>query len=251
MASLGDLQQCSKATLKPTLWVIEQDLTMVSYFPLISAAVSVVFLILLAFQYIRRRKNHQLLWTIAVALFALSSLLAFLSETNGWTVPMYQLYYFTLSPMVAFMGTGTLYLLRDKQWGRYFLIYTLVLSAVFFILIFTSAVDTTLLSTYNPPSEIGSAAMPSYPKLLSPLLSIPGGLIIIFGAFYSFWLDKSRKYALLISLGGIIQLLSGVRARFGGDPTYFFALTTAGVLFLFIGFLLSSEYVRKRKEGTS
>ena len=222
---------------------------MVSYFPLISALISLVFLSLLALQYVRRRKKHQILWTVAVALFALSSLLAFISETNGWTLPAYQLYYFTLSPMVAFMGAGTLYLLADKPWGKYFLAYTLILSAIFFTLIFTSTVDTAVLTTYNPPSEIGSAAMPNTPRLLSPLLSIPGGLIIIIGAFYSFWLDRSRKYTLLISLGGIIHLLSGLRARFGGDPTYFFALTTAGVLLLFIGFLLSSEYVRKRKPG--
>lgn len=208
-------------------------------------------MILLAFQYVRRRKKHQLLWTVALALFALSSLLAFMSETNGWNVPAYQLYYFTISPMVAFMGTGTLYLLHDKPWGKYFLVYTLVLSAVFLVLILTSAIDRTLLNTYSPPSEIGSAAMPSNPKLMSPLLSVPGGLVLIGGAFYSFWLDKSRKYALLIALGGIVQLLSGLRARFGGDPTYFFALTTAGVLLLFVGFLLSSDYIRKRKEGTS
>ena len=222
---------------------------MVSYFPLISAVVSLVFFVLLALQYVRRRKKHQLLWTVAVALFAVSSSLASVSETNGWTLPAYQLYYFTLSPMVAFMGTGTLYLFADKPWGKYFLAYTLVLSAIFFILIFTSTVDTTVLTSYEPPSEIGSAAMPSTPRLLSPLLSIPGGLIIIVGAFCSFWVDRSRKYTLLISLGGIIHLLSGLRARFGEDPTYFFALTTAGVLLLFIGFLLSSEYVRKRKPG--
>jgi hypothetical protein len=220
---------------------------MVSYFPLISATISFVFLILLVFQYVKRRKKHQLMWTVAVALFALSSLLAFISETSGWTVPAYQLYYFTLSPMVAFMGMGTLYLLQDKPWGKYFLIYTLTMSAIFLILILTSTIDTTLLSTYSPPSEIGSAAIASTPKLLSPLLSVPGGLLIIGGALYSFWLDRSRKYTLLIALGGIIHLLSGLRARFGGDPTYFFALTTAGVLLLFIGFLLSSEYIRKKK----
>ena len=226
---------------------------MVSYFPLISSVISAVFTLLLGVQYIRRRKKHQLVWTIAAALFTLSSTLAFLSETNGWNVFMYQVYYFSVSPMVAFMGVGTLNLLVDKPWGKYFLVYTLILSSVFLVLVFTAEVNTIQLASFSPPSDsppsdIGSAAMSSNAKMVSPLLSVPGGLVLIGGALYSFWLDKSRKYNLLIALGGITHLLSGLRARFGGDPTYFFILTTIGVFLLFVGFLLSSEYIRKREK---
>jgi len=218
---------------------------MVSYFPLISAFISAIFMILLAAQYVRRRRRHQLVWTVALLMFTLTSLLAFWSEMYGWNPLMYQVYYFLLSPMVALMGVGTLYLLADKSWSKYFLAYTLIISLAFLILISTAPLDTAQLTTYTPPSEIGSAAMPSYVRTVSPLLSIPGGLVLIIGALYSFWLDKSRRYNLLIAVGGIIQLLSGLRARFGGDPTYFFVFTTIGVLLLFLGFLLSSEYVRK------
>lgn len=184
------------------------------------------------------------MWIVAVAMFTSSSLLAFMSETSGWSTITYQVYYFSLSPMVAFMGVGTLYLLADKSWAKYFLTYTIILSLSFLILIFTTPIDTVQLTTFSPPSEIGSTAISGYPKLLSPLLSIPGGLVLIGGALYGFWIDRSRKYTLLIGIGGIIQLASGFRARFGGDPTYFFLFTTVGVLFLFLGFLLSSEYVK-------
>jgi len=227
---------------------------MVSYFPLISSAISAIFMILLVVQYIRRRKKHHLVWAVALAMFTLSSLLAFLSETNGWTLLTYRVYYFIVSPMVALMGVGTLYLLAHKPWGKYFLVYTLILSVVFFALVFSAQVDMAILTEYSPPSEkvpseIGSAAIKSSEaRLVSPLLSVPGGLVLIGGALYSFWLDRSRKYSLLIALGGIVQLLSGLRARFGGDPAYFFIFTTVGVLLLFMGFLLSSEYVRKREE---
>lgn len=186
------------------------------------------------------------MWVIAVAMFTSSSLLAFLSETSGWSSIMYQVYYFSLSPMVAFMGVGTLYLLADRPWAKYFFAYTLILSSLFLVSILTAPIDTVQLTTFSPPSEIGSTAISGYPKLLSPLLSIPGGLVLIGGALYSFWLDKSRKYNLLIGIGGIIHLVSGFRARFGGDPAYFFLFTTVGVLLLFLGFLLSSEYIRKR-----
>lgn len=184
-------------------------------------------------------------------MFFLTSSLAFLSEvpTIGWNVTMYQFYYFLTAPMVALMGVGTLYLLTHKPWGKYFLAYTLILSAVFFVLVFTAPVDTTFF-TQGVPSEIGSSAIPrdSHVRIVSPLLNIPGGIVLIVGALYSFWLDRSRKYSLLIALGGIFNLLGGLRSRFLQDPTYFFVFTTMGVLLLFLGFLLSSEYVKKREK---
>jgi len=226
---------------------------MVSYFPLISGIISAVFMILLGVQYIRRRKKHQLVWTIALLLFTLTSLLAFVSEMNGWTVPMYQLYYFTVSPPVALMGTGTLYLLVDKPWGKYFLIYTIIMSALFLALILAASVDTTQFVLYSPtgtysPSDIGSKAMPSTARTVSILLNAPGGLLLIIGALYSFWLDKSKKYSLLIGLGGIINFISGSLSTAGTYRTYFFVFTTVGILLLFLGFLLSSEYVKKREK---
>ena len=220
---------------------------MVSYFPLISSVISAVFTILLGVQYIRRRKKHQLMWTIALAMFTLSTALAFLSEINGWTVLTYQVYYFSVSPMVAFMGAGTLYLLAHKPWGKYFLAYTLIVSMVFLVLVFTSTVDTAQLTAYSPPSDIGGQPMPSNVRLVSPLLSVPGGLLLIIGPIYSFYLDKSRKYNLLIALGGAFQFFSGLKERFG-NPAYFFIFTTVGVLLLFLGFLLSSEHIRKREK---
>lgn len=220
---------------------------MVSYFPLISSIISGVFMALLAGQYIRRKKKHQLMWTIALAMFTLSTFLAFLSEMNGWTVLTYQVYYFSVSPMVAFMGAGTLYLLAHKPWGKYFLVYTLIISGVFLVLVFTAPVDTVQLASFSPHSDIGGQPMPSNVRLISPLLSVPGGLLLIIGALYSFWLDRSRKYNLLIALGGIFQFFSGLKERLG-NSTYFFVLTTIGVLFLFVGFLLSSEYVKRAKK---
>jgi len=220
---------------------------MVSYFPLISGIISAVFTILLAVQYVRRRKKHQLIWTISLALFTLSFTLAFVSETNGWTPLLYQIYYFVVSPMVALLGVGTLYLLTHKPWGKYFLAYTLVLSAAFLVLVFTATVNTTELSTFSPPSEIGGRAIPSNVRLLSPLFSATGGLVLIGGALYSFWLDRSRKYNLLIALGGIIYVLSGAGERLGFSA-YFFVFSTAGILLLFFGFLLSSEYIKKREK---
>jgi hypothetical protein len=67
---------------------------------------------------------------------------------------------------------------------------------------------------------------------------------LIIGALYSFWLDRSRGYVLLIALGGIIYSLSGSMARLG-ELTYVSIFQTVGIVLLFIGFLLSTEHIRK------
>jgi len=226
---------------------------MASYFPLVTAIISALFTVLLLVQYARRRKKHQIIWPVALALFTVTGTLAFVSEMNGWTVPMYQMYYFTVSPPVALMGAGTLYLLADKPWGKYFLIYTIILSALFLALILTASPDTAQLAAYSPsgtysPSDIGSKAMPTTARTVSILLNAPGGLLLIIGALYSFWLDKSKKYSLLIGLGGVINFVGGSLSTAGTYRTYFFVFTTAGILLLFLGFLLSSEYIKKRDQ---
>lgn len=220
---------------------------MINYFPLVSGIISAVFTILLATQYIRRRRTHQLIWTIALALFTLAYALEFSSELYGWTETAYRIYYASVSPLVALMGVGTLFLLVRKSLGRYFLAYTILMSAVLMILAYTASIDNTILAEYSPPSAISGTAMPSSVRLISPLLTIPGSLILIIGALYSFWLDRSRSYVLLIALGGIVYSLSGSMARLG-NLTYVSIFQTVGIVLLFIGFLLSTEYIRKREK---
>ena len=220
---------------------------MVSYFPLISGIISGVFTILLATQYIRRRKTNQLMWTVALALFTLAYALEFSSELYGWTETAYRVYYASVSPLVALMGVGTPFLLMRRSLGKCFLAYTILVSTALVILASTASIDTIALVTYSPPSEISGTAMPSSVRLISPLLTIPGSLILIIGALYSFWLDRPRSYVLLIALGGIIYSLGGSMARLG-ELTYVSIFQIVGILLLFIGFLLSTEYIKKREK---
>ena len=218
---------------------------MTNFFPLISCTVSGIFVILLVLQFLKRKKKHQIIWSIALLFWFVTTLSEFLGEKEimGWNVLMYKLYYVLTAPMVALLGVGTLYLLTHKPWGKYFLIYTIIISIPLFILGLTAPVDTTKFAL---GSEIAGAAMPHYVRIFSPFLTVPGGLALVLGAIYSFWLDRTRKYNLLIAIGGLFPFLGGLRARFG-EYTLFYALEMVGTLLLFIGFVLSWEYVQKRK----
>lgn len=174
----------------------------------------------------------------------MTTLLEFLGEEGvlGWNVLMYKVFYIFTPPMVGLLGAGTLYLLTHKPWGKYFLIYTVAVSAPLFALGLMAPVRTELFAL---GSEIAGEAMPRHVRIFSPLLTIPGGLALILGAIYSFWLDRTRKYNLLIALGGFFPFFGGLRARFG-YRTFFYAFETVGALLLFLGFVLSWEYIKKR-----
>lgn len=217
---------------------------MVNFFPLIASIIAAVFAALLLLQYFKRKKLHQLIWLSALALWFLTTLLEYLGEGEvfGWTVESYKIYYVLTAPMVALLGCGTLFLLTHRPWGKYFLIYIAAVSIPLFALGLTAEVDTAILAT---GSEIGGTAMPSYVRFFTYPLNIPGGLVLVLGPLYSYWLDRSRRYNLLISIGGFFPLLGGLKARFG-DLTFFYLFEMVGTIILFVGFVLSMEYIKTR-----
>jgi len=220
---------------------------LIDYFPLITSIISATFTVLVGMQYLQRRKKHQLIWTIALFMFFFTSLLGFVSqpEIMEENIILYRLYYVLAAPMVALLGAGTLYLLTHKPFGKYFLVYIIIIFIPFAALVSTASIDPNEVA--EGFEKIGGAAMPSYVRILSPLFTIPGSIFLIGGAFYSFWLDRTRNYNLLIALGGAFPFFGGLIQRFG-DPTFLSIFHTIGTLLLFIGFVLSREYVRKRIE---
>ena len=223
---------------------------MTNYFPLVASSIASIFMTLLLYKYSTTKKIHHLIWTAAIFMVFFTSLLEFFSELDGWTVASYKVYYVMTAPLVALMGLGTLYLLRHKNWSKLFLVYTLVVSAVFVVAGASATVDEGAFTapqdgTGSPSgSQIGGAAMPSYVRAMSPLLTVPGGLILILGAFYSFWLDRKRRYNLLIALGGVLYMAAGMSARLGVTGL-FYAVQTASLVLLFLGFLLGMEHGAK------
>ena len=227
------------------------------YYPLASAIVSGIFAVALIIQYSRRRKVHQLIWSISLIMFFITTFLEFWAEYTyitvpgsiGWTDIMYKIYYILTPTMVALMGTGSLYLLTHKPLGRYFLYYTIAISIPLFILGLSSSLGDALrnLVMQLGSTEIGGKAMPFYVRIFSPLLTVPGGIALIGGAIYSFWLDKTRKYNLLIAIGALFPFVGGLKVRFA-DPTFFYMFEMVGTILLFLGFLLSWEYIKTRSE---
>jgi hypothetical protein len=221
---------------------------MANYFLLAGTIIAGIFFALLLMQYLNRRKMHQLIWTVAVGLYFLAFLLEFLSSPDfvGGNVWMYKVFYVISAPLVGLFGAGSLHLLTHKPWGKYFLVYVIIVSIVMIAAGLTASVDEAQLTSpdFEGIETIAGAAMPQYVRYFSPLLTVPGGIFLIGGAAYSFWLDKTRKYNLLIALGGLFPFLGGALAR-AEMYDLFYAMDVLGALLLFIGFLMSMEYIKK------
>lgn len=102
-------------------------------FALAASVLGAVFALMVGRQYLERRKPHQFLWTVSMLMFAVASFAQFFAEVQGgWNLGLYRAYYFTAVSLVAVMGGGTVYLLRQNPVGHGFVGLTLLLSFAFF-----------------------------------------------------------------------------------------------------------------------
>lgn len=212
-------------------------------FPLLASSLSLVFAWLVFRQFAERKKIYQLLWAISFLLFAFATFAEFYSElTDAWPHGMYRIYYWSAATLVGIMGAGSVYLLPNKKAGHLFLVFVLFVSALMLYRVMT--VDL-LTEAFVPGHTVAGKAMPSAVRILSPLLTAPGGLALIGVAAWS-WLRTRSSFNLLIALGGIILSASGGAARFG-RPEYLYLGEMLGLFVLFIGFLKSREVVTRSR----
>lgn len=202
-----------------------------------ATAISILFAALVFMQWLSRRKPYQLAWSIGLIAFAVAAFTQFYAEAYGWTVPVYQTYYFMAAPLVAFLGVGSTFLL-NRRLGLLFSAYTIVLTVAFAFVVFTATVNTAALQTPMP----GGTGFADSIRLWAPLFTIPGSLALILIAFYSYW--RSRlSFNLWIGLGGLVAAGSGSLAVFG-VPWVLYLGELVGIALLFWGFIRSQDLAK-------
>jgi hypothetical protein len=223
--------------------------------PLATSLLGFVFTGLVFRQWLKRRRPHQMAWTVGLLFYAVAALMEFLSEYSGeWDPTVYRIYIVLAASLVAFLGLGTLYLLvRRRIWGHLYLGFTLVCLAVFL----AGALTTTLAADKLVPGiTVGGQALgPSltFPRLMSFFFNIPGSVLLIGGALFSIWrFSRKREYRyrmwanVLIALGAIVIAFVGSRARLGSTAGLYPAEMFASALLL-AGFLMAGTLQKGAK----
>jgi hypothetical protein len=205
----------------------------------LSALVSAVFAAVMAARYMRRRRAHQLAWTIGLAMFAAAAVAGALARMGGATETEYRVFYlFGAILNVAWLALGTLFLLvpRIARWAVWAVIALTVVAAM---AVFTSPVN--LSAAVDTGRGFDTAPLP---RILAGLGSGLGSVILIGGALWSAWVFLRRRHEGRRALGNVIIAAGVLVAAVGGTAA--FTGTTgvvewtnfAGVTLIFIGFLL-------------
>jgi hypothetical protein len=227
-----------------------QEALLLKIFTAATTIITAIFAVHLFIQYRERRKLHQLIWTLAFVLYSVTAFFEFLALYLGtWDVPanylLYRLYYVFSSPMVALLGVGVLLLLFPKKWGVAFLSYSIVMSAALILTGLTASLHVEAFKEL----QVAGLAMPSHVRVFSPVMTVPGGLILILGALYSYMKDRTRTFCIPIALGGLFPFVSGILARYG-IRGLFYLFEMVGAILLYVGFVWSVRYIKAREVKT-
>lgn len=216
----------------------------VGLFPLISSIVSFLFSVTVLDQYFARRKSFQLLWTIGLFLYGISTFIEFRTETYGMTDTAYRLWYlFGALYVAAYLGMGTIYLLARQRTAHIIMAVLLVVSVFSAIRVFTANID---LSGATNLAQRG--VMPGDVRGLAALLNTFGTVALVGGAMWSAWVFWRKRILphrvvsnILIAIGALLPAVGGTTLTFGGPRVPFYTLELLGIIIIFAGFLRTRE----------
>lgn len=222
---------------------------------LISAAdvlLGIIFTALIVRQYAERRRMHQLMWAIAVALWTIGVAAELVATARGWTRTTYRVYYATGALLIpAWLGMGTLYLVMRKTWDDWILVALAVMSIIGVGLIVFWPIEPSQLQT-TEAQFVPLKVFPFFPvQLILIILNTFGALAFIGGALWSVYRfarmqtmgDRAVATA-LIAVGGIIAAAAHSLGVLGGIELFRISELLA-LIFIFIGFVLSTPVARR------
>jgi hypothetical protein len=212
-----------------------------------TAVLGFVFFGLVFWQYLQRRRMHQLAWAIGLFLYAAAAAMEAYSESSGtWHPFIYRIYIVIAASLVGFLGLGTLYLVaRKRKWGDAYFVFLVACMVVFFVGTFTADLDVTKLV---PGITVGGQALGgslTFPRFMSLPINATGTLLLFGGAVWSIVrFARKREYGyrvwanVFIAAGAALLATLGSRARLGETAGLYPAEMVAAALML-AGFLLA------------
>ena len=161
--------------------------------PLAATLVAGVFAAMLARQFLARHGQAQLLWAIAMGMFAVASAAVTIGVASGWTTRLYGIYWALGAVLnVAFLAGGELVLLFRKPWVRW---------AVWLVLIFATAFTVAVVSGAQMSTDALAVQLPRGIKVLgdgtpahrlAQQVAYPAYAILLLGTLWSAWKMRGR-----------------------------------------------------------
>ncbi len=212
----------------------------------------VLFTALVLRQYVERRKMHQLMWTVAIALWTIGVAAEFAATAGGWTAVTYRTYYASGALLIpAWLGMGTLYLVLQRKWADRMLIALGVLSVAGILLITTWPLNEAQLQSASG-EFVPLKIFPFFPvQLVLIVLNTFGALAFILGALWSALhfmrmqsMGERAVATALIAVGGLVAAAAHSLGVLSGIELFRVSELVA-LVFIFIGFVMSSPATKR------
>ena len=199
-------------------------------------------------RWLRRRRPHDLAWTVSLALFALGAGALWWAESVGWGLGAFRVFYLAGAILnVPWLALGTVHLLADRlPFGEGFADRVrgwLILISGFAVGVVLFAPTRAAVSGDELPT--GKDVFGVAPRVLAAVGSGLAALIIIAGAVWSVWRPRRSGRRLLIgnvliAVGTVILSASGTLAGRLGKDRAFAVTLLLGICVLFAGFLVAT-----------
>ncbi|MCE9621152.1 MAG: hypothetical protein K8R99_02280 [Actinomycetia bacterium] len=200
-------------------------------------------------RWLRRRRPHDLAWTVSLALFAFGAGALWWAESVGWGLGVFRVFYLAGAILnVPWLALGTVYLLADRlPFGKRFADRVrgwLILISGFAVGVVLFAPTRATVTGDELPT--GKEVFGVAPRVLAAVGSGLAALIIVAGAVWSVWRPRRGGSRLtignvLIAAGTLVLSASGTLAGRLGKDRAFAVTLLIGICVLFAGFLVATS----------
>ena len=206
-----------------------------------AALVALAFALSLADRWLARRRAHELMWTLAMAMFAIASFALAAGAAVGWTPALYRTFWlFGAVANVPFLALGTVYLLADRRRADAVAAIVVIAVAVAAGIVIASPMRVHALPRHHLAQ--GSDVFGALPRIAAGVGSGVAAIVVFGGALWSALRQRRLVVGnLLIALGTAITGASGLLNSVADAMTAFSITLVIGVSVIFVGFLIASR----------
>lgn len=219
---------------------------MVTGLAFLATAVATLFAQATLVRYTRRRKPHELAWTVSLAMFALACAALGLGSSTGWDTATFRVFYLLGAIVnVPWLALGTVYLLTGPVAGRR-VQWALVLFTGFSAGVVLAAPMGALPAEGIPEGRLVFSGLP---RALAGIGSGLAAVVIFAGAVWSIARLLRNRFPgagrlavtnSLIALGTLVLSSGGLLQGFVGHDEAFTLSLALGISVIYAGFLVSS-----------
>jgi hypothetical protein len=219
-------------------------------FPLLAAAIALVFAVRLTQRYMSRRRSYEGIWAVALFMYAAASFAMFLGVVAGWSATEFRVYWLLGAVLnVPYLFLGEAYLLGRFGWRASAVAVgvTLLITAFVVIEVWRASIHPAELAQALPLGRdlLGDGTL-AY--RLAQYIALPAYVLLLAGLVWSALqmrghpeLRNRMTGTFGIAMGAtIVAIGSGIGAAFHVVPLFSVSLA-AGIAVMFWGFVQATR----------